>query len=251
MQFPRYLSGCCVQCSAMTVHISRSHGHWYVRYRSYINQCDDQRCAIANSMATSLSTFIPTIRDVLVVVSHNAMGSSGLTHAFLFNPMHSDTGLLINRTGAVCEVGPEEWAELRRLASDAKDSVALGGGGSWSRPQWGSCPTNVFYDLGPADGEDLLPMFQLTGHQTGQITGGDIIHHKNGAREIVAEIPSPLVELAKASTAISQKLLPYTYSQTQPELSNEARQMLEAVQNMLTLVRTYAEGPHVGEIGRS
>ncbi|KAJ6605433.1 hypothetical protein DFH09DRAFT_1353874 [Mycena vulgaris] len=166
-------------------------------------------------MATSPPTFIPTARDVLLVVSHNAMGGSGLTHAFVFNPIHLDMGLLINRTGAVCEVGPEDWAELRRLASDAKNSVAQGGGGSWSRPQ-------------------LAPFVPDRYHGNPM----HIIHWRDGAEEIAGEIPSPLVELAKASSSISQKLLPYTYSQTQSELTSEARQMLEAVQDMSTAVRS-------------
>jgi hypothetical protein len=84
---------------------------------------------------SNVSPFIPTAREILVVVSYNAMGGRGFHYAFLAHPLRPETGLIINDLGQLRDVPVEEWTELQGLAAAAKDTVAHGGGGRWSRPQ--------------------------------------------------------------------------------------------------------------------
>ncbi|KAJ6599774.1 hypothetical protein DFH09DRAFT_1128770 [Mycena vulgaris] len=111
---------------------------------------------LVSVVTTASKTFIPTSRDVLLTVSFNSMGGNGLSHAFVFNRLDEaerDTGLLIDNTGRIANVGNEDWIALQQLVSDAKSTVADSGRKSdtWSRSEYGSCPSGAFYSLGPAD----------------------------------------------------------------------------------------------------
>ncbi|KAJ6605608.1 hypothetical protein DFH09DRAFT_1121677, partial [Mycena vulgaris] len=141
----------------------------------------------------SPSPFIPTSRDVLLLISANAMGGGGLDSAFVFNRGSGAvpaTGLVIDKHGSMCEVGAEEWAELQRLVSEASDAVMDGGGGCWMRRIPGSCAPNVFYDLGPAEEPAALGMFTISGHRREK---QNISHKLNGVLESVGGIPSALL----------------------------------------------------------
>ncbi|KAJ6511220.1 hypothetical protein DFH09DRAFT_1288605 [Mycena vulgaris] len=164
---------------------------------------------------SSPSPFIPTSRDVLLLISANAMRGGGLRAAFVFNRgpgVGQATGLVIDEHGSMCEVGAEEWAELQHLVSEASDAVMDGGGGSWMRHSTGSCAPNVFYDLGPAEEPAALGMFTISGHRREK---QDISHKMHGVFESVCEIPSAFLQLERASSAIQRKLLPYEHSRTQ------------------------------------
>ncbi|KAF7339185.1 hypothetical protein MVEN_01995800 [Mycena venus] len=150
------------------------------------------------STAESL-VFLPTPRDVVVIESVNSLGGAYFTSAFLQHPK-TGAGILVDERGELVEIGQEKWSEFLELVADAKEVTKDSGGGSWSRPQYESCPTDVFYDLGPADNRKEFLMFQLTGHEVDDQEPDEILRWLKGEQTIVQEIPPALVKVRVHNT---------------------------------------------------
>ncbi|KAJ7645225.1 hypothetical protein DFH06DRAFT_1477067 [Mycena polygramma] len=138
------------------------------------------------------------------------------------------TGLLVDSSsGSTKEIPQERWSEFLSCVADATKALKENGGGSWSRPQEESCPTDVFYDLGPADTKDEFVKFQLTGHEVDVGEPKNILRWIKGNHEVVDEIPPPLVKLESAISDLRKARLRKWDSPM-----TDTKKLLEAVDGM-------------------
>ncbi|KAJ6514346.1 hypothetical protein C8R47DRAFT_570599 [Mycena vitilis] len=171
----------------------------------------------------------PSASDVVVIESYNGLGGCGVGFAFLQDRVN-ETGLLVNSSsGSTTEIPHEKWSEFLSCVADAKKVLQENGGGSWSRPSGDSCPTDVFYDLGPADTKAEFVKFQLTEHEIDAGEPENILRYINGKDEVVDEIPPPLVKLESAMRDLTKVRLRKRDSPTV-----DTKKLLEVVDGMAT-----------------
>ncbi|KAJ7323557.1 hypothetical protein DFH08DRAFT_817592 [Mycena albidolilacea] len=156
--------------------------------------------------ATS-SVFLPSPQEVVAIESYNSMGGTGVSFVALQHPS-TGLGIVVDDRGAVAEVPEERWSEFLAWVAEAKENLKVDGGGSWSRPQYESCPTDMFYDLGPAATKGTFVKFQLSGHEVYGDEPDAILQYVNEGQQIVSEIPPALVKVESAILALRDDLLP-------------------------------------------
>ncbi|KAJ7705242.1 hypothetical protein B0H14DRAFT_3027646 [Mycena olivaceomarginata] len=159
--------------------------------------------------------------SVVAIESYNSMGGTGVSFAALQHPS-TGVGIVVDDRGVVAEVPEERWSEFLAWVAEAKENLKVGAGGSWSRPQYESCPTDMCYDLGPAATKGAFP--------------DAILQYVNGGRQIVSEIPPALVKVESAILALRDDLLPKRdYSRPPESISTDVEELLKAVDSMATM----------------
>lgn len=159
--------------------------------------------------------------NVLAITSYSAMGGSGFHFALLHTPFANNVtgGVAILSGGRFAEIVRDKWEVIMKTVSDTEGTEEA----SWSRLQGVrfllrmipvssslnsffareqfSCPTDVFYNLGPAQTVKDLRTFQLSGHQVHE---GDPSHRilmykwdpsGREINEVVKEIPDPVLKV--------------------------------------------------------
>ncbi|CAK5276751.1 unnamed protein product [Mycena citricolor] len=148
----------------------------------------------------------PVAQDIVLLISHNALGGHGLTHAFLRIPDDDDSaeiGWIINVRGDAAVVPADVWSELNVAVSAARAEVRAGRGGSYSRPRYGSCPTDEFFEMGPADAPNSFAKFSLSGHM---IELGEDARIQYYADSSAAHLPVSLESIPAAFTEVHPEL---------------------------------------------
>ncbi|KAF7355129.1 hypothetical protein MSAN_01428500 [Mycena sanguinolenta] len=198
--------------------------------------------------------FAPLAANVLVIETSWSMGGIGLVCALLYSPHKDAGGVAIDNDGRLCDVPEDRWKELEDVVRDAKKEWAvLGNRSSWSRPQIGSCPVSVFFDLGPSDNGKGLCTIQRTAHTVStedlvSVLGGKSIrisvpksrkiltYKKNdkGAYEetTVDEIPEPVTKLESELSKLQAELFPRSSDQSKSSSEKDAKAMVVGVKNM-------------------
>ncbi|KAF8211439.1 hypothetical protein K438DRAFT_41531 [Mycena galopus ATCC 62051] len=204
--------------------------------------------------------FDPSTANVLVIETYHSMGGIGLSCALLYSP-HMDTGgIAIDGRGRFCEVPEDRWKGMEDVVRDAKEEWAvLGNHSSWSRPQMGSCPVSVYFDLGPSDDAKGLYGIQRTAHTvstedlTMSVGGKSIKLPVLSRREIltckknddgtyeettVDKIPEPITRLESELSKLQAELFPRVSGES---VEGDAKAMAGAVKNMSSPVGVEAE----------
>ncbi|CAK5274080.1 unnamed protein product [Mycena citricolor] len=184
----------------------------------------------------------PVAQDIVLLISHNALGGHGLTHAFLRIPDDDDSaeiGWIINVRGDAAVVPADVWSELNVAVSAARAEVRAGRGGSYSRPRYGSCPTDEFFEMGPADAPNSFAKFSLSGHM---IELGEDARIQYYADSLAAHlpvslesIPAAFTELKKLSHQICKRLSPSGLEQDSAQPNTLA--VAQVLNQMTTIVR--------------
>jgi len=193
------------------------------------------------SIAFTAPYFTPIPSNVLAITSYNAMGGAGFDFALLYTPYSSNVtgGVAIDSDGRLAEVAKDKWEEIEKIVSGT-ETIELA---SWSRPQYVSCPTDVFYDLGPAQATKDLRTFQLTGHEVYE--GGpqdEILKYKRDAsgryvKQVVKEIPDTVLKLESGLRELQNELFPRLSFENRPTASKELQAMMRAVDEISTAGR--------------
>ncbi|KAJ7622122.1 hypothetical protein FB45DRAFT_927037 [Roridomyces roridus] len=158
---------------------------------------------------SNIPPFIASPPSVLVIKSYNSVGGSGVSSAFLHLPNNTQVGLVMSPRGLLGEVPADRWAELVRAVSDAKRLIVEENrGGTWSRPQYESCPTDVGYDLGPAETKKDLIELTLTGHEVDGDEPDSVVRYVNGTETTELEVPPEFEKMESLVTSLSAEFLP-------------------------------------------
>ncbi|KAJ7689334.1 hypothetical protein B0H17DRAFT_1331848 [Mycena rosella] len=191
--------------------------------------------------------FVPTSAHILAIESYYGMLGPGISGAFLYNPTNPKSGIAIDRQGRLAPVLEVRWREFERAVAGAQAQMAHPheGGGWWSRPQNTTCPEDVTYDLGPANG-GALTRFHLTGHTVSARYGSpdDVQWYtptgETHTRDIV---PFPFVEVERIISALREDLFPpetpFNWERTYVPVPiiDELRPMLRAIVRMVGIQR--------------
>ncbi|KAJ7256110.1 hypothetical protein C8J57DRAFT_1345149 [Mycena rebaudengoi] len=183
--------------------------------------------------------FVPQTRDVLLILSYS------------------------DKLGRLAPIMEDRWREFELAVSGAQDTIRLGWGGWWSRPQNTTCPTDLFYDLGPAESIEQLETMQLTGHtvsaryrQPADVTWlrEDAISYDEDLKVmervpaafvkvcfthlfVLSNLPCRILQVETIVDELMQELLPWNYSQEDPPISDNVRPMLSTLRKMSTIGR--------------
>ncbi|KAJ7182991.1 hypothetical protein C8R43DRAFT_941076 [Mycena crocata] len=162
-----------------------------------------------NTTATPI--FVPTPAHVLAIESYFGLGGPGLNAAFLYNPLNPNSGVAIAERGRLAPVLEARWREFENAIVGAQAAMRdpRWGGGEWSRPQNWTCPTSVYYDLGPGPG--ALERFGLSGHMVDVRYGqpDDVQWYTPAGKIITVDIvPEPFLEVEHIIRNLTAELLP-------------------------------------------
>ncbi|KAJ7626908.1 hypothetical protein FB45DRAFT_1029286 [Roridomyces roridus] len=182
---------------------------------------------------SNIAPFIAGPHSVLVLESYNAMGGSGVSSAFLYLPNNSQAGVVISSKGLLGEVPNDRWAELMGVVEAAKIFIdEENGGGTWSRPQYVSCPTDVAYDLGPAQTKKDLTKFIVTGHEVYGDQPASVVHYYvNGTETTELEVPPEIEKMEYMVTSLSDEFLP-RHPDHSPPIDDDLKKLVESVDNL-------------------
>ncbi|KAJ6578175.1 hypothetical protein B0H19DRAFT_1253451 [Mycena capillaripes] len=199
--------------------------------------------------------FLPKPTDVLVIESYFSMAGARLGYALLYSPHIDAGGMIVDTSGRVCNVPEERWEEMETVVRQAKKVSQELRQSSWSCPQTGSCPTSVYFDLGPADNPDQLYALYRTGHRvstedlplTGTSKTLPVMKHPeirtwtksvNGKYEetTLKKMPEPIAALEAALAQLHQELLPRSTDALIPE-GDDAKAMAAAIKNLCGAIR--------------
>ncbi|KAJ7368107.1 hypothetical protein DFH08DRAFT_830332 [Mycena albidolilacea] len=205
--------------------------------------------------------FWPTTANVLVIETCHSMGGISLVSALLYSPHMSAGGIAIDGRGRLCSVPEDRWKELEGVVRDAKEVWAvLGNHSYWSRPQIGSCPVSLDFDLGPSDHVEGLCAIQRTAHMVSaenlvlstsaehSITlpvpkNNDILTYKKNAdgtyeKTTVDRIPEPIKRLESELSKLEAELFPRSSGESEPfARESDAEAMVSAIKTMSSAVR--------------
>ncbi|KAJ7041627.1 hypothetical protein C8F04DRAFT_146436 [Mycena alexandri] len=182
---------------------------------------------------THTPVFVPTPHNVLAIESYFGLGGPGLAVAFLYNPLDPKTGIAISEEGHLAPVLEERWLEFERAVGAAHMVLqeTWGVGSWWSRPQNTTCPTDVYYDLGPGDS---LVRFTLSEHTVSISTRwseyepDDVQwYDSDRAIKVVDVVPGQFVEVEHIIRTLADELLPWDYSE--PPIPPDIRAMVRAI----------------------
>jgi hypothetical protein len=196
-----------------------------------------------------------------LILSYSGLGGKDVAAAFLNHPIIPNAGLAIDKLGRLAPIMEDRWREFELAVSGAQDTIRLGWGGWWSRPQNVSpqpgycftpcfltrlaqirqttCPTDLFYDLGPAESIEQLETMQLTGHtvsaryrQPADVTWlrEDAISYDEDLKVmervpaafvkvcfthlfVLSNLPCRILQVETIVDELMQELLPWNYSQ--------------------------------------
>ncbi|KAJ6516101.1 hypothetical protein C8R45DRAFT_958795 [Mycena sanguinolenta] len=200
--------------------------------------------------------FAPVASNVLVIETCRSMGGIRLGCALLYSPHKTVGGVAVDDHGRLCDVPEDRWKELEGVVRDAKKEWAvLGNHSSWSRPQIGSCPVSVYFDLGPSDDDKGLCTIQRTAHTVSTenlLTGVNsirisvpksrkILTYKKddkGTYEetTVDKIPEPVAKLESELSKLKAELFPRSSGELESPLETDAKVMAVTVKNMSSSV---------------
>ncbi|KAJ7176957.1 hypothetical protein C8R46DRAFT_1213527 [Mycena filopes] len=206
-----------------------------------------------NTTLTGTPVFVPTPQSVLAIQSYFGLGGPGLAVAFLYNPLEPRAGIAVDEQGRLAPVLEARWREFERAVAGAQEAMrgAWGVGSYWSRPQNTTCPTDVYYDLGPGNDSDSLGLerFTLSGHTVSVSSywngyDPDDVKWYNPALEyqikVVDEVPAPFVEVERIIRSLADELLPWDdfsdWSEA-PPMPPDVRAMVRAVAVMAQIRR--------------
>ncbi|KAF7303904.1 hypothetical protein MIND_00620700 [Mycena indigotica] len=221
-------------------------GHW-VHTRAPVNWVREGRMGrlpahlhYAPLNTTSTPLFLPTSSHVLAIVSYFGLGGPGIASALLFHPTLPNAGIIMDELGRLVPILEDRWLDFERAVAGAQDAIERGWGGSWSRPQNYTCPTDVYYDLGPS----ILTRFTLTGHTVWGSEPDNVRWFLPERGNLVVDsVPSPFLEVERLIQNISDEHLPYP-ARDAPlwRVRPEVRPMVEAVAKMARVrLRQYIE----------
>jgi len=207
------------------------------------------------SINTTLTPiFVPDPRSVLVIESYSGLGGTGISAAFLYNPLDPNFGIAVDDRGRLAPVLEARWHEFERAVAGAQDALRRTWGVEswWSRPQNTTCPTDVFYDLGPAAATetDTLVRFGLSGHTVSQRYGSPdnvqwyIPPDDDDTFKVVTvdDVPPPFVEVERIIRNLAEELLPWDWTQPEMPLPPDVRAMLRAIATMARMKRWWGKG---------
>ncbi|KAJ7433283.1 hypothetical protein B0H11DRAFT_1387372 [Mycena galericulata] len=107
--------------------------------------------------------FLPAPSNILLIDSFSTMSGTSLGSALLYSP-HGG-GVAMSKSGRLRSVPADRWAAMERYVRRARECSEQLRQSSWSRPQVASCPTTVYFDLGPAEEGGELYGLSRTGHR--------------------------------------------------------------------------------------
>ncbi|KAJ7149112.1 hypothetical protein C8R46DRAFT_529806 [Mycena filopes] len=207
---------------------------------------------ISTTLTLTTPVFVPTPQSVLAIQSYFGLGGPGLAVAFLYNPLNSKGGIAVDEQGRLAPVLEARWREFERAVRGAQEAMrgVWGVGSYWSRPQNTTCPTDVYYDLGPGDSNSLgLERFTLSGHTVSVSSywndyDPDDVKWYNPALEyqikVVDVVPAPFVEVERIIKTLTDELLPwddfFDWSEA-PPMPPDVRAMVRAVAVMAQIRR--------------
>ncbi|KAJ7131350.1 hypothetical protein C8R44DRAFT_978227 [Mycena epipterygia] len=201
------------------------------------------------SINTNLTPiFVPTPLHILVIESYFGLGGPGLASAFLYNPTNPNVGIAVNDMGRLAPVLEARWRDFERAVAGAQTEAQhpQRGGGSWSRPQNTTCPTDMFYDLGPADSDTTLVRFRLGGHTVSARYGyPDDVQWYTPTEEIktVDAVPEPYLKVERIIRGLADELFaPWDWSQPHPPVPDELRPILRAIHRMARIRHRWGRG---------
>ncbi|KAJ6617161.1 hypothetical protein B0H10DRAFT_1948543 [Mycena sp. CBHHK59/15] len=148
--------------------------------------------------------FVPTPRDVLAIGRRSTPGSVPPVA-----PWHGSHGR--PRTQAACP----SWRSGGMSSSAVMVAQASSMKGGWSQPQNWTCPTDVFYDLGPTDAASDLHTFLLSGHTVSRsmrsmrYTDDVQWYTEDGRTVTVDHVPVPFVKAESVSGSLYEELFPW------------------------------------------
>ncbi|KAJ7778977.1 hypothetical protein B0H16DRAFT_1500676 [Mycena metata] len=185
----------------------------------------------------STPVFVPSPHNVLAIESYFGLGGPGLAVAFLYNPLDPKTGIAIDEQGRLAPILEDRWLEFERAVGAAQITLQerWGVGSSWSRPQNATCPTDMYYDLGPGDS---LMRFTLSGHTVslstrwGEYKPDDVQWYDSEQTiKVVDVVPDPFVEVERIIRTLADELLPWDYSDHSeaPPMPPDIRAMVRAI----------------------
>ncbi|KAJ7757242.1 hypothetical protein DFH07DRAFT_819652 [Mycena maculata] len=166
---------------------------------------------LAFTLNTLTPIFVPTPADVLAIESYFGLSGPGFTFAFLYNPTDPNSGIAMDDRGRLAPVLETRWREFERAVAGAQAEMSdpRGGGGTWSRPQNWTCPTDMYYDLGLAGS---LVRFTLSGHTVSARYDGypdDVQWYTpDGKIKVVDAVPNPFLEVERIIRSLSEELFP-------------------------------------------
>ncbi|KAJ7645218.1 hypothetical protein DFH06DRAFT_1212701 [Mycena polygramma] len=129
---------------------------------------------------------------------------------------------------------------------------------SWSRPQTGSCPVSMYFDLGPSETDDGLCRLHRTAHMVSTedllLDGRSVplpimkrpevlawTRLADGAEEqtTLQKMPEPITALERALSKLDDELFPRLSedSSTLPEVDAECKAMLSAIQGLCGAIK--------------
>ncbi|KAJ7054239.1 hypothetical protein C8F01DRAFT_1235388 [Mycena amicta] len=185
--------------------------------------------------ATATPLFLPTTNNVVAIVSYNGLGGQGIASALLFHPTLPNSGIIMDDVGRLVPILEDRWLEFERAVAGAHTAIERGWGGEWSRPQNYTCPTDVFYDLGPAPHSSSLTRFTLTGHGVWRESPDNVqwFHPDRGRYITVDFVPTAFLETERLIQSFVDQLLPYPkWDEPLWRTRPEVRPMVQAIAKM-------------------
>ncbi|KAF8151854.1 hypothetical protein K438DRAFT_1988147 [Mycena galopus ATCC 62051] len=192
---------------------------------------------------TLTPVFVPTPQSALAIESYFGMTGPGFTAAFLYNPLDPKSGIIINDQGWLAPVLEARWQEFERAVEGAQLALqnTWGVESWWSRPQNTTCPTDMFYDLGPPAVTESLVRFGLSGHIVSSRWGGgpDDVQWHTPAHivKVVDFVPPPFVEVERIIRNLTEELLPWDWFQPALPVPADLHAMLRAIATMARIKR--------------
>jgi len=150
--------------------------------------------------------------------------------------------------------GKCRWEGMRGRVAAAQ--VALrdpwGDRGIWSRPQNWTCPTDVYYDLGPGVGQDSTATFMrftLTGHVTFRGCCPEDVqwYTPQGEIKTVDAVPAPFLEVERIIRNLTEELLPWSQSSSS-HIRADLQPMMRAIARMAGIRPRYGIGYSSGQL---
>ncbi|KAJ6514357.1 hypothetical protein C8R47DRAFT_570829 [Mycena vitilis] len=228
------------------------------------SQPDESTQASLNSHATSIVTppitpyFLPTTSNILAIESCFSMGGPKLILALLHSPHVDSGGIAIHSSGELCNVPRDQWEEMESLVQQAKDVSEQLHQFSWSRPQIGSCPVSMYFDLGPSETDDGLCRLVRTGHMVSTedllLDGRSVPLPIMKRPEVLAwtkladgteeettlpKMLEPITALERALSKLDDDLFPRSSEDPSslPEVDPESKAMLSAIKGLCGAIK--------------
>ncbi|KAJ7645232.1 hypothetical protein DFH06DRAFT_1477073 [Mycena polygramma] len=202
--------------------------------------------------------FLPAPSNILAIESCFSMGGPRLILALLYSPRVASGGIAVDSSGRIRSVPRDQWEEMESLVQQAKDVSEQLHQSGWSRPQIGSCPVSMYFDLGPSETDDGLCRL----HRTAQmVSTEDLLLNgrsvplpimkrpgilawtklADGTLEqtTLQKMPEPITALERALSKLDDELFPRSSedSSSPPEVDAESKAILEAIEGLCGAIK--------------